>query len=61
MKHSSILLLAAKVIALLIVLAYAIGLFRTYDTLQASAMTVVALLIGLDFVFSAKQATSKKD
>lgn len=53
-------MLIVKVAALLIVIVYAIGLFRTYDKLQASAMLVVAMLMGLDLIFMAKQATSKK-
>lgn len=57
MKQHNAFLLVTKIIAILIVLAYAIGLFRTYDTLQASAMLIVAILIGIDLVFTAKQAT----
>lgn len=60
MKHSNKFLLITKIIAILIVIAYAIGLFRTYDILQASAMFVVAILIGIDLVFSAKQVTNKE-
>jgi hypothetical protein len=59
MKHSKLFLLTVKIIALLFVLAYAVGLFRTYDALQASAMTIIAALIGIDLIFSAKQAANK--
>lgn len=48
-----------KIIAILIVIAYAIGLFRNYGILQASAMSVVAIVMGIDLVFMAKQVTEK--
>lgn len=60
MKYPSLLMLIVKVVALFIVIVYAIGLFRTYDKVQASAMLVVAALMGVDLIFMAKQATSKK-
>ena len=57
MKLSNLLLLSMKIIAIAIVLAYAIGLFRTYDWFQACVLSVVAIFIGIDLVFMAKQAT----
>ena len=60
MKYPNALLLTVKIIALVIVLGYAIGLFRAYDPLQASAMLLIAILLAIDLVFIAKQATNSK-
>jgi type IV secretory pathway VirB2 component (pilin) len=59
MKSSNTLLLAAKIVAILIVVAYAIGLFNTYGALQASILLVVAVVIGIDIIHLAKQAAKK--
>lgn len=59
MKRQNKFLLIMKIVAILIVIAYAIGLFRNYGILQASAMAVVAVVIGIDLMFIAKQATEK--
>lgn len=59
MKHQNTFLLIMKIIAILIVIAYVIGLFRNYGILQASAISIVAIVIGIDIVFTAKQITEK--
>jgi uncharacterized membrane protein YeiB len=59
MKHSNYLLVIVKIIAIVIVLGYGIGLFKTYGLLQASAMFVVAIFLGIELIFMAKQATNK--
>lgn len=59
MKLSSSLFMVVKVIAIAIIVAYGIGLFKTYGLLQASAMFAIAIFMGVDLVFMAKQATGK--
>ena len=60
MKIPNKLLLVTKIVAILIVIGYAVGLFMNHDIAQASVMTFVAILVGLDLVFSAKRATNDK-
>ncbi|MET1032894.1 MAG: hypothetical protein ABWX94_00140 [Candidatus Saccharimonadales bacterium] len=59
MKYSKTLLLITKIFAIVIIFAYAIGLFRTYDTLQASAMLVIAILFSLEIVVNTKLQTKQ--
>ena len=61
MKHPQLLLVIAKIIAITIVLAYGTGLYTTYGLLQASAMFAIAVLMGTELVFMAKQATNKSE
>lgn len=60
MKRQNTFLLIMKIVAVLIVTAYAVGLFRTYGLFEASIMFIVAIVIGIDIIFMAKQVTEKK-
>lgn len=51
--------MVVKVIAIAIVITYGIGLFKTYGLLQASAMFAIAMFMGIELVFIAKQATKQ--
>ena len=57
MKHTNTLLLITKIVAILIVVAYGVGLFRAYNILQAGALFIVALCIGADLVIQARLAS----
>jgi hypothetical protein len=59
MKHPNYILVIVKIITILIVVGYGIGLFKTYGLLQASAMFVIAIFMGIELIFMAKQATHR--
>jgi hypothetical protein len=59
MSHKKAFLLATKILAICIVIAYGVGLFKSYDILQAVALLIVAVLIGIDLVFLSQQTIRK--
>lgn len=57
MNLFKVIIMTAKIIAIFIFIAYAVGLFRTYDILQAAILLIIAAIMSLEFIFLAKQAT----
>jgi hypothetical protein len=60
MKYAKQIRFVINISAIFITLAYAIGLFRTYDILQASVMTIVAVLFGLEMFLMSRREIKER-